>query len=103
MPNRKVAPPTFEELITKIWDQGDGEFRMKPRFCIDPDKGAVAYIKYVTHYDFVWVTRGLCAKLLLYQARLGGEVTYGAVSDSDMKKIGEINFLWDTNKQKFEE
>ena len=54
MPNRKVAPPTFEELITKIWDQGDGEFRMKPRFCIDPDKGAVAYIKYVTHYDFVW-------------------------------------------------
>jgi hypothetical protein len=102
MPSRKVTPPTFEELITRIWARGDAG--VKPRFGTDPDNGLLIYEhEPVTHYDFVWIKRGLCAKLLLYQGCPAGVVTYGAVSVSDMKKIGEINFLWSVKKQKFEE
>ena len=100
MPSRKVAPPTFEELITQIWGRGDAG--IKPRFCVDPDQGILVFFhEPITHYDFAWEVRGKWAKLFLYQTCLDGEVTYGAVLDAETTRLGEIDFNWDSPMERF--
>lgn len=115
MKETKTKSSWAESLIRQIWSRGDahnfaldddlqkrvGARVPSPRFCFSDKERRTFQKELVTHYDFVWDELGKVASLVLYQGKVDGEVTYGAVPDDDLRYLGRLRFRWSARTKTF--